>query len=88
MAVVSVSHRLHSHRPAVAHLRGGDVLESALLLQVPDDHEASAIANHHLVWVDRALLQGLYVFQVPAADVVLWHAGRDRAEGQKPRTNT
>lgn len=61
-AKVSVSRQLHPHRRRVAHLGGRDVLEGAVLLQVPDDHEASAVANHHLVWVDRALLQGLYVF--------------------------
>jgi len=56
------------------------VLDGLLLLQVPDDHEASAVADHDQVGIHRVLLQGLYVFQVPPADVVVRHAGGDGTE--------
>ncbi|TNN50585.1 hypothetical protein EYF80_039225 [Liparis tanakae] len=51
--------------------------KKSMIREVPDDHEASAVADHHLVGIHRVLLQGLYVFQVPPADVVVRHAGGD-----------
>lgn len=32
------------------------MLESALFLQIPDNHETSPVADDDLVWVDRVLL--------------------------------
>lgn len=54
------------------------MLDGAPFLEIPYDHKTSSIANKDLVWVDWVLLQGLYVFQFPAANVVLWYTGGDR----------
>lgn len=39
-----------------SYLRGRDVLDGAMFLQVPDDHETTSVADNHLVRVDRVLL--------------------------------
>lgn len=57
-----------------AYLCCRDVLHCRLLLQVPDDHQASSIADDHLTRVEGVLLEGLHMLQVPAADVVMWYA--------------
>ncbi len=59
------------------YLRGRDVLEGTPFLQIPDHHETSSVANNHLVWVYGILLQGLYVLQIPAADIVVWDTDGD-----------
>ena len=51
-----------------------DVLDCRLLLQVPDDHQASSVADDHMAGVQGVFLQSLHVLQVPAADVVMWYA--------------
>lgn len=59
------------------YLCAGDVLDGALFLQIPYDHETSSVANDDLAGVHRVLLQRLHVFQIPAAGVVVRHTGGD-----------
>lgn len=79
-------------RLSESHLSSRDVLQGALLLQVPDHHETSSVPNDHLALVDRVLLQDLDMLQIPTANVIFRNAGGDGTQRttstSAPRTPT
>lgn len=50
------------------------VLNGTPTIQVPQNHQAAAVAYQHLPWVQRILLQSLHTLQISAADIFLWNS--------------
>lgn len=52
------------------------MLDGTLPIQIPQNHQASAVADQHLPWVERVLMQSFNTLQIPAANIILWNSGK------------
>lgn len=59
------------------YLCAQEVLYGTLTIQVPQNHQASAVAYQHLAWVERILLQSLHTLQVSTAHIFVWNSGKN-----------
>lgn len=68
-----------SHSPSITYLVAEEMGKNTIALKVPDDNEASAVANEDLVGVTRVLLQSLHHLEHSAVAGLLWQPRQGRA---------